>query len=242
MLTSLLTNPGISRKITHLAFLAKKFVPVDPDSLSGLLAIRFAGQFMESLTDHPADFEDPRHPSLQLAYWHLTLLSDLARETIVPWTRLAHVVDAVAKMVDLLAANPHILTPLTHHFVVLAALVLVELTRDEITRPKALQLSNALLGCGLSSSAPWTAEALGILERAVAEAKEGTVKPLQQLAELAATTDAPPPMDDAAPVGDAQVQGQTGKPKDHRFDAREILARGYLRAVEETAIAGQRQA
>lgn len=201
---------------------------------------------MESITEHPGGFGDPCHPSLHLAYWHATLLSDLVREATVPWTRLAHVVDAVAKMVDLLTANPHILTPLTHHFVVLATLVLAGLIRDEITRPKALLLSSALLGCGLPSSAPWTSDALGILARAVAEAKEGAVKPLQQLAELAATTDAPPPPEEdtaLAPAGgDAQVQGQNGKSKEHRFDAREILTRGYLRSVEETVIARQWQA
>jgi hypothetical protein len=246
LLTPLLTTPGISRKITQLALLAKNVGPVAPDSLSGLIANRFAAQLMESITEHPGGFEDPRHPSLHLAFWHATLLSDLVREANTPWTRLAQVVDAVAKMVDLLAANPHILTPLTHHFVVLAALVLAGLIRDETTRPRALLLSTALLGCGLPSSAPWTGDALGILARAVAVAEEGSVKPLQQLAELAATTDAPPPPEgDTAPVpagGDAQVQGQNGKSKEHRFDAREILARGYLRAMEETVIAGQWQA
>ncbi|KAK4130944.1 hypothetical protein BT67DRAFT_409669 [Trichocladium antarcticum] len=150
---------------------------------------------------------DSTEPVLYLTYWHIRLLSEL----FAPPTRLgrpANVLQAAGNMVRLLASNPDLQSPLTHHFLALASLALLELCAggdvdgdgdgDGAVRDEAARLAGLVLEFAVAPS-PWNdavRERLAAvvplplpLPPAVAGSAQGeaevTSQNLQQLADLA---------------------------------------------------------
>ena len=143
----------------------------------------------------PAALEEHGFPHLHLAYWHTCLLSDMFSSR----SRIPYVMQNCANVVRLLASHPQLLSPLTHHFVALVSLVLVELARLDTWRHDAVKLAKDILECGIAAS-PWNgmardriAEAMAALTRdetAEAAGPNGVnVKNLQQLADVATAAD-----------------------------------------------------
>ncbi|KAK4234471.1 glucose transport transcription regulator RGT1 [Achaetomium macrosporum] len=97
----------------------------------------------------PADLTNP---VVHLAYWHIQLLSRLCS----PLRHLDHILQMSKNMVALLAGNHELVTPLTHHFVALVSLGLLDLARgdDDGTRDEAAKLMKDIIEYSLMPS-PW---------------------------------------------------------------------------------------
>ncbi len=98
-------------------------------------------------------------PISHLAYWHIRLLTELLSPD--RRQRTLNILQATKNMVRLLAENHDLLSPLTHHFMCLAGLGLLELRRFGETRREARGLVEDVLGYSLARSA-WSA---GVRER-----------------------------------------------------------------------------
>jgi hypothetical protein len=97
----------------------------------------------------PADVTDP---VVHLAYWHVALLNKL----VSPLRRPESILHASKNMVTLLAHYHERVTPLTHHFVTLVSICLLDLVgpdRDE-TRDQAAKLMKDVIEFRLMPS-PW---------------------------------------------------------------------------------------
>lgn len=104
----------------------------------------------------PAEQTDP---ILHLSYWHIRLLSELLSSPSI--RRRENILQCAKKLVDLLAGNHDLLSPLTHHFVVLASLGLLDLVAntgngddDGLRSEEAVRLGKNVLEFSLSPS-PW---------------------------------------------------------------------------------------
>src|SRR4051794_2538832 len=64
---------------------------------------------------------------LDLTYWHIRLVSELLSPDLPH--RPGNILQATTFLVELLVANHELLTPVTHHFITVAALGLIELHR-----------------------------------------------------------------------------------------------------------------
>lgn len=103
-------------------------------------------------------------PILQLSYWHIRLLSELltcASSGANARRRRGTVLQCGRKLVELLTWNHDLLSPLTHHFVVLASLALLYLLdgdddENKEARDEAARLGKNVLDFSLSPS-PWNA-------------------------------------------------------------------------------------
>ncbi|KAK3349289.1 hypothetical protein B0T25DRAFT_457525 [Lasiosphaeria hispida] len=191
------------------------------------------------------DLGEAQHPVLHLAYWHLHLVSGLVSPTSRPMAVLHH----CKHIVRLLASNPHLLSPLNHHFVSLSALALLELTKVDDTRDEATRLVKDILECSIAPS-PWNAAVRGkIAEKSQPLTGTGTTGGpgalvgsgnLQQLADLATAVDGSAGQgqgrtgglellkdDIAALMNRLQNYGGQG------FDASVFLRPGYLTCFEE---------
>lgn len=161
----------------------------------------------------PAEQTDP---VLHLAYWHVRLLSELLSSTPKP----DNVLQASRNVVGLLASNRELLSPLTHHFVALAALALLHLATSasgdsDETRSAALALARDVLAFSLAPS-PWNAAVReGLVEKVPALARPpttgsgsepGTSQNLQQLADLATAVENSAPAAEAAAAAPAPAE------------------------------------
>jgi hypothetical protein len=156
-------------------------------------------------------------PVLHLAYWHVRLLSDL----VSPPTRAArqpNMLHATGNVVSLLASNHDLLSPLTHHFLVLASLALLELSSvedAEEVREEAARLVKLVLEFSLSPS-PWNVAVRERLGEVVVSTRLGTgtgtgqgttaSRNLQQLADLATAVENSVATAAAAADGGGQVE------------------------------------
>ncbi|KAK0708123.1 hypothetical protein B0H67DRAFT_603177 [Lasiosphaeris hirsuta] len=144
----------------------------------------------------PDDLDEAHLPVLHLAYWHLHLLTDL----VSPTSQSAKMLHDCRNIVRLLSSNPHLLSPLNHHFVSLAALSLIELTKVDSTRDEAARLVKEILESRIAPS-PWNAAVREkITEKSRPLTGTGTASGLgalvgggnlQQLADLATAVDGP---------------------------------------------------
>lgn len=141
-------------------------------------------------------------PVLHLAYWHARLLSEL----ISPDRRQRpiNILQATKNIIEILAANHDLLSPITHHFGTLAALGLAELQRFQETRDEAAKLTKDVLDYSIAPS-PWNAalrvklaeqqqqhqqqQARPDTASSVAGGGDATSQNLQQLADLATAAD-----------------------------------------------------
>ncbi|KAK3303247.1 uncharacterized protein B0T15DRAFT_401872 [Chaetomium strumarium] len=139
------TLTRISYILGHLAPLTFR-APSDPFSPASSLP-SLTTEMLRWLI--PADATDP---VVHLAYWHVQLLTKLAS----PLRRPENVLHASKDMVALLARNHERVTPLTHHFVALVSLGLLDLAGpdDDETRDQAAKLMKDVIEFRLMPS-PW---------------------------------------------------------------------------------------
>ncbi|KAK3995306.1 glucose transport transcription regulator RGT1 [Cladorrhinum sp. PSN332] len=135
------------------------YAPLDLDSpasgpvvrsMTNMAAQLARAQFPEGRTD----------PILHLSYWHIGLLSEL----LSPSRSSVCALVVVKKIVNILAGNHEMLSPLTHHFLVLTSLALLDLSKDgePEVRNGAAKLIADILEYSLSPS-PWNAAVRGRL-------------------------------------------------------------------------------
>ncbi|AEO64339.1 uncharacterized protein THITE_2037048 [Thermothielavioides terrestris NRRL 8126] len=136
-------------------------------------------------------------PMLLLAYWHARLISEL----LAPRQNPANVLQATRNLVQLLGANYKLVSPLTHHFIALAALGLLQLRQMDESRDEADRLINDVLEFSMAPS-PWNdavraklAEHLPRPGTAASAAADG--QNLHQLADMAAAKEGSVPAADA---------------------------------------------
>ena len=103
---------------------------------------------MEFYGEHIKDeLTSQSHPLVFLAYWHIRTLAYL----LLPSVSYRSVLRSVSESTSLLLGNPHLVTPLTHHFSTLAAWCLVELAKHDKSREAATQ---QILELAKSNTAP----------------------------------------------------------------------------------------
>jgi hypothetical protein len=137
------------------------------------------------------------HPVLNLAYWHLRAVAELLcpdREQQRP----PNLLQATEKLTGLLATKHDLFSPVTHHFVAVAALGLIELHRFANTRDEAARLTGEVLEYSMAPSAwnaavrhklTWYQARLQSAADPSATAAAAAGQNLQQLADLASAVD-----------------------------------------------------
>ncbi|KAK4217222.1 glucose transport transcription regulator RGT1 [Rhypophila decipiens] len=173
----------------------------------------FSNAIAESLRwQFPAELDEAREPGLHLAYWHFRLLAQLFSMSWSPELSL----QCCSNIVRLLLSNAQLINPLTHHFVSLCSLVLMELTKADMHREEAKKLAKDLVDFGIAPS-PWNSMVQSTLAAKLAalgptgpdfdkKAVQGeTNQNLQQLADLPASVEETLPQ---ALNSDATTQGQ----------------------------------
>lgn len=164
--------------------------------------------------------EDNNHPVLNLAYWHLRAVAELLSPD-QEQQRPPNLLQATKMLTGLLATNHNLSSPVTHHFVAVAALGLIELHRYVNTRDEAARLTSQVLEHRMAPSA-WNPAVRHKLTWYQARLQSAAVDPsataaaagqnLQQLADLASAVDGsataagPPDAATAAASGGAQQQ------------------------------------
>ncbi|KAL2171235.1 hypothetical protein VTG60DRAFT_3341 [Thermothelomyces hinnuleus] len=134
---------------------------------------------------------------LDLTYWHIRLVSELLSPDLPE--RPGNILQATKYLVGLLLAKNDLVSPITHHFVILAALGLLESHRFPDAREEASRLTKDFLECPIAAS-PWNGAVrdklaelqarLGAAELNVTtNAPTTTSQNLQQLADLATAVD-----------------------------------------------------
>ncbi|KAK4171272.1 hypothetical protein QBC36DRAFT_199700 [Triangularia setosa] len=118
-------------------------------------------------------------PVIHMAYWHVQILRQLLTTSRPP----QRVLEACKSLVSLLANNHELVCPLTHHFLTLVGVALVELCKLEETEEQAMELVGYILEYRIASST-WNEQVRRKLER-VRRERGGREKTLQQLADLA---------------------------------------------------------
>jgi hypothetical protein len=155
-------------------------------------------------------------PMLLLAYWHARLISEL----LAPRQNPANVLQATRNLVQLLGANYKLVSPLTHHFIALAALGLLQLRQMDESRDEADRLIKDVLEFSMAPS-PWNdavraklAEHLPRPATAASAAADG--QNLHQLADLAAAKDGSVPAADphGGPKEEPVASGDDGPAPD----------------------------
>jgi len=170
---------------------------------------------------------------LDLTYWHIRLMSELSSPDLPQ--RPGNILQATKFSVGLLVANHGLLTPVTHHFMTLAALGVIELQRFADTRDEADRLTKEVLESSIAAS-PWNvavrdrlSEYQARLGAAGQVTTTATDRNLQQLADLATAVDgsgappttAPPAtaaQDGHQPVAAAASSASVTKPEQNGED------------------------
>ncbi|KAM7207291.1 hypothetical protein V8F20_002353 [Naviculisporaceae sp. PSN 640] len=219
---SVVVVPGLRHVVGDVVFLFIKisyylglFTPLgirpslDPFGDSPPITGSFGNSIAESVRwQFPADLDEVREPALHLAYWHFRLLAQLFSSHWSPDLAL----QCCRNMVRLLLGNASMINPLTHHFVSLCSLVLMELTKvDNINiRDEATKLAKNLVEFSVAPS-PWNNVVLNTLAKKIAvpqldkeTGQRGTSQNLQQLADVAATVDGTGPINSEAPAPQEQ--------------------------------------
>ncbi|KAK4230194.1 glucose transport transcription regulator RGT1 [Podospora fimiseda] len=203
--------------------------PMDPTSIygapiigstTGIAAEMARAYFPEGRTD----------PILHLSYWHIRLLIEL----LSPSRHPVRVLEASKKIVNILAGNHEMLSPLTHHFLVLTSLALLDLSNDAEAevRDGAAKLIADIMEYSLSPS-PWNEAVRGRLAEWFTQNQQGPEQQqqsgtttgtsveeiagagLQQLADLATAVDGikdEPPVTGASDPVEATSQPQEPQP------------------------------
>ncbi|KAK3902679.1 glucose transport transcription regulator RGT1 [Staphylotrichum tortipilum] len=157
---------------------------IDPLSKTGAALLSLGNASTQMLRwVFPAGRTDP---VLHLAYWHARLLTELLSPD--RRQRPLNILQATRNIVRLLADNQEMLSPLTHHFMCLAALGLVELGRFGETRRESAGLVEDVLGYSMARSA-WSGAVRNRLAELLPGEKVAAGPNLQQLAELATAVD-----------------------------------------------------
>ncbi|KAF3801699.1 Glucose transport transcription regulator RGT1 [Colletotrichum gloeosporioides] len=208
---------------------------------------RMIGSFMDAWVedfreDLPPHIEAGTYPVVHLVYWHCRLLAYLLN----PSAKSADALWPCQETISLLLGQPQLVTPLHHHFTVLAVLILVELAKGDKTKEEATRL----LGDFRDSSLP-TSVFDGLVRDKIAD----HLRPSTTASTTAASV--PSAMETAASQGlqhladlatlsSAAVERTEDPPayrtapnyEDMGFDPRPVLLTGYLnvaRAAQQAA-------
>lgn len=211
------------------------------EPLNSTFADRMVGSFMDAWVedfreDLPAHIEAGSYPVVHLVYWHCRLLAYLlnpsAQSTDALWPS--------QELVNLLVSHSQLITPMHHHFTVLAILTLVELTKVDKTKEDATRLLGEFSDSSLPASVfdglvrdkiadhlrPPTSATAALASSAMeVAASQG----LQHLADLATLSSAAVGKQDDAPAYRTALNYQ-----DMGFDPRPLLLVGYLNVVRAT--------
>ena len=150
-LLRLLTN---STGVSYVTTFVMRFILKPPtDALeSQSVAIMLSG--ITQMLSWVIPSED-NHPVLNLAYWHLRAVTELLSPD-QEQQRLLNILQATKMLTGLLATKHDLFSPVTHHFVAVAALGLIELHRFPNTRDEAARLTRETLEYNMAPSA-WNA-------------------------------------------------------------------------------------
>jgi hypothetical protein len=226
----------IQRKSSHgtelanfLGHLSPASIRAKPDVSSGA-GISLASAIHLILDGFRVNF--PSHltvstqPVLHLAYWHTRLLYSL----LSPSSRSEGILQDCEKLVGILTANPQLISPLTHHFVALVSLVLLELDKAESTKEEAVNMMQRLLEVSLPPS-PWNSAVREKLGKKDEPSTGGAPSQnLQQLADVATATK--PSVEGVEDTADESIvrfktlDNYAGQ----GFDPAPVLQAGYLKA------------
>lgn len=154
---------------------------------------------------------------LRLAYFHTRLLSELLA---LSRHRTANILQLSQRVVRLLAENHDLRSPLTHHFVALVVLALLELGQaapdddngdNTAVRHEAAELIDIVLNFSMAPS-PWNAAARAKLAKrwlAAAAPDVPRSQNLQHLADLATAVEGSVAAAAAAPASAGQEEGES---------------------------------
>ncbi|OHW95997.1 C6 finger domain-containing protein [Colletotrichum incanum] len=211
------------------------------EPLNSTFADRMVGSFMDAWVedfreDLPAHIEAGLYPVVHLVYWHCRLLAYLlnpsARSTDALWP--------AQELINLLVSHSQLITPLHHHFTVLAVITLIELAKVDKTKEDATRLLGEFRDSSLPASVfdglvrdkiadhlrPSTSAAAASAPSAMeAAASQG----LQHLADLATLSSAA-----ADKAEGAHTYRTAPNYEDMGFDPRPLLLVGYLNVVRAT--------
>ncbi|KXH46813.1 hypothetical protein CSIM01_06878 [Colletotrichum simmondsii] len=160
---SVVLAPGLKAVIGEVPYLlirASKFlsrassmITNFQEPLNTTFADRMLGSFIDAWVedfreDLPAHIEPNIYPVIHLVYWHCRLLAYLlnpsAKSTDVLWPS--------QELINLLIGHSQLITPLHHHFTVLAVLTLVELAKLDKTKEEAIRLLGEFRDSSLPAS------------------------------------------------------------------------------------------
>ncbi|KAK4249709.1 hypothetical protein C7999DRAFT_39194 [Corynascus novoguineensis] len=186
----------------------------DPMSLEGASVGRLATGI-----SHILDWVFPNERTdyvLDLAYWHARLVSELFAPDLPE--RPGNIIQATKVLVGLLVAKNDLVSPVTHHFVILAALGLIECRRFTNARDEVARLTKEFLECPLAASPlnntvrDKLAESqarVSVADPNTAPTATNTSQNLHQLADLATAVDGSAPAQPSAPMAaPAESNGQ----------------------------------
>lgn len=168
---------------------------IPPSVISNLLS----GQIERFRESFPSSVTPTSSPVCHLAYWHTRLLI----KRTGPQDDPAELLKLATEVTKLLAANPALVTPITHHFTSLAAITLVDLLDTEFTREGAEHAIKVIVDTHIAPSG-WDATVRDIVNKknaGMGSAARATTpvasqhaltasQGLQHLADLATATDA----------------------------------------------------
>lgn len=209
---------------------------LDPFGDSPPVLGSFGNAIAESVRwQFPAELDDAREPGLHLAYWHFRLLAQLFSPCWSPGLSL----QCCRNLVRLLMGNALMINPLTHHFVSLCSLVLMELSKVEnvTVREEATKLAKDLIDYDIAPS-PWNVVVRAMLGEKTPSpslTSSETSQTLQTLAELAASVEGTAPLSSEAPTtgqNEVPTQVQEQNPAPAADTAAETLKEELLDSIK----------
>lgn len=233
----MLTSAGASKFLSRASVMITNF----QEPLTSTFADRMVGSFLDAWVedfreDLPSHIEAGSYPVVHLVYWHCRLLAYLlnpsARSTDALWP--------CQELINLLIGHSQLITPMHHHFTVLAVLTLVELAKVDKTKEDATRLLGEFRDSSLPASVfdglvrdkiadhlrPSTSAAAASAPSAMeAAASQG----LQHLADLATLSSAA-----AEKTEDTPTYRTAANYEELGFDPRALLLIGYLNVVRAT--------
>ncbi|KAF4780818.1 hypothetical protein HER10_EVM0002944 [Colletotrichum scovillei] len=248
---SVVLAPGLKAVIGEVPYLlirASKFlsrassmITNFQEPLNTTFADRMVGSFMDAWVedfreDLPAHIEPNIYPVIHLVYWHCRLLAYLlnpsAKSTDVLWPG--------QELINLLIGHSQLITPLHHHFTVLAVLTLVELAKLDKTKEEATRLLGEFRDSSLPASVfdglvrDKIADHLRLSTNTAAAPAPSAMEAaasqgLQHLADLATLSSAAVEKTEEAPTYRTALSYE-----DMGFDPRPLLLIGYLNVVRAT--------
>ncbi|KAK2013873.1 hypothetical protein LZ32DRAFT_529648 [Colletotrichum eremochloae] len=211
------------------------------EPLDSTFADRMVGSFMDAWVedfreDLPAHIEAGSYPVVHLVYWYCRLLAYLlnpsAKSTDALWPS--------QELINLLVSHSQLITPLHHHFTVLAVLILIELAKVDKTKEDATRLLGEFRDSSLPASVfdglvrDKIADHLRLSTSAAAAPAPSAIEAaasqgLQHLADLATLSSA------AVDKTECAFTYRTAPNyEDMGFDPRPLLLVGYLNVVRAT--------